>query len=226
MKRNQVDRRRLSELPISYSDYAARQSRSLRAQSLQPLLDYWRSRLGLWPSAFELPSDHTRPAVQSSRGDTHRFDVPQALTSALRQLGQAHGATLNMVLLAAFEVLLFRYTNQEDAVLGAVLAGRDCVELEDVIGLFVNVLPVRCTIRPDTKFSDLLARTKADAIEMLDHQDVPLDKLVECLDVPRDASRSPLFQAVFNFHNVPAPPSTRSGLEIGGGGYRHRNVAL
>jgi amino acid adenylation domain-containing protein len=206
----------LRELSISYSDYAARQNHLRSAESLEPLLEYWHKRLGSGLRAFELAPDHPRPALENSQGDTHRFRIPESLTLGLRQLGRAWEATLNMVLMAAFEALLFRYTNQEDALLGVVLAGRDAVELEGLIGLFVNVLPTRCQIRADTRFVDLLARTKADAIEMLDHQDVPFDKLVERMEVPRDASRSPLFQVVFNFHNVPPPPqaSAVSGLQV------------
>lgn len=200
--------------PGSYFEYAARQANALTAESLRSLLDYWDTRLSSRPGAFELPFDGPRPAVRSTRGDRHSFDVSESVTRALGAVAQSHGATLNIVLLAAFEVLLFRYTNQEEGVFGTVLAGRDGVELEGMIGLFANLLPVRCTIRSEMRFVDLLARTRVEALELLDHQNVPFDALVERLGVPRDSRRAPLFEVVFNFHNVPAPPGADSRLEV------------
>jgi amino acid adenylation domain-containing protein len=201
-----------SEAPARYADYAAWQQSA--SGDVDASVQFWRETLTPLPPPFELPTDHSRPANQSSRGCVHRVPLPASLTQSIAKLARQRGATPFAVMLAAFEVFLFRYTGQDDAVLGTVLATRNQLELEQAIGLFVNVLPVRCRIHGDTPFDEIVATTRTAMLGILDHQELPFDSLVDELHAPRDPGRSPLFQIVFNYHNVPPPPRNVNGLEV------------
>ena len=193
----------LPQLPIQYADYTLWQREWLQGTALEAQLAYWREQLAGAPAVLELPSDRPRPPVQSVRGATQRFVLPRALSQALRQLSRQEGATLFMTLLAAFQVLLARYTGQDDIVVGSPIAGRTHTELEDLIGFFVNTLVLRTNLAGDPTFRELLGRVRAVTLEAYAHQDVPFERLVEELQPQRDLSRAPLVQVLFVLQNSP-----------------------
>ncbi len=199
-------------LPIQYSDYSEWQRRWLSGEVLDGQLAYWRERLRDL-SPLELPADRLRPARLSYRGELQRFDLPAELVTALKALARQHNATLYMVLLAAFQVLLMRYSGQEDIAVGTPVAGRNRPELEGLIGFFVNTLVMRGDLGGNPRFGDLLARTRQHALDAYAHQDLPFEKLVEELRPERDMSRNPLFQVMFALQNTPEAELRLPGLE-------------
>lgn len=199
-------------LHLQYSDYSEWQRCWLSGEVLEGQLGYWRERLrGLSP--LDLPADRPRPACLSYRGDLQRLDLPADLVAALKALARQHNATLYMVLLAAFQVLLMRYSGQEDIAVGTPVAGRNRPELEDLIGFFVNTLVMRGDLGGNPRFVDLLARTRQHALDAYAHQDLPFEKLVEALKPERDMSRNPLFQVMFVLQNTPEAGLRLPGLE-------------
>ena len=192
----------LAELPIQYADYGVWQRRWLRGEVLEHELDYWRSRLADL-SGLELPADRPRPAVRGARGAQHRFALQDELVRKLRELGRREDATFFMTLLAAFQLLVARYSGQADVVVGTAVAGRDRYELERLIGFLVNTLVVRVDVGGAITFTDLLARVRDAALADYAHKDVPFERLVEELAPKRDLSRTPLFQVMFVFQNIP-----------------------
>jgi hypothetical protein len=203
----------LPELPIQYADYALWQRQWLTGEVLEEQLGYWRRRLAELP-ALELPTDHPRPAVQTHRGARQELVLPESLTEALNQLGRREGATLFMVLLGAFQVLLSRYSGQEDVAVGTPIAGRNQAETEGLIGFFVNTLVIHTDLSGDPSFREVLSRVREVALGAYDHQDLPFEKLVEELKPERDLSRTPLFQVFFNMVNVPSSRIELPGLTI------------
>jgi aryl carrier-like protein len=194
----------LPELPIQYADYAVWQRNSLGGSVLRAQLDYWTKELAGVPD-LELPTDHPRPPVTSERGDERRAILPKTTLEAVRALGRHEGATLYMTLLAAFQVLLCRYSGQEDIAVGTPIAGRARPELEGLIGCFVNTLVLRGDLSGDPGFRELLRRTRRTAIEAYAHQDLPFEKLVTVENRDRGRGRTPLFQVMFALQNVPMP---------------------
>jgi len=184
------------ELPVQYLDYAVWQRRRLGGAELDRQLVYWRRQLAGMPPALELPADRPRPAAFRFRGGIAGFVVPAATLSAIDALREQAGATRFMVLLAAFQVLLARYTGHLDVVVGAPVANRDRSELQDLVGLFVNTLVLRTDLGGEPSFGDLLGRTRATVLAAFEHQDLPFEKLVEALNPGRDVSRNPLVQVV------------------------------
>src|SRR6185503_9101650 len=148
---------------------------------------------------LELPTDRVRPAVQSYRGAQLAFHLSKDLSQSLQQLSHTQGCTLYMTLLAAFQVLLYRYSGQEEIAVGTPIAGRNRAETEDLIGFFVNTLVLRADFSDDPTFRELLARVRETALGAYAHQDLPFDKLVEELKPDRDLGRTPLFQVMFLF---------------------------
>ncbi|MEV6395088.1 SDR family NAD(P)-dependent oxidoreductase [Streptomyces sp. NPDC051907] len=209
----------LAPLDIQYADFAEWQLDRLRGEELERQLAYWRARLGGDLPVLRMPADRPRPAVQSFRGGRVDFDVPDELTAALRACGRRHGATLFMTLLSGVAALLHRYSGQDDIVLGSPTAGRDQVETEPLMGLFVNTLPLRSDLSGDPSFAELLSRTAAMCGGAYGHQEVPLDKLVEDLQPERDPGRNPLFQVMFALQN-------RADLDLALPGAQLRAVAL
>ncbi|HEX5760993.1 MAG TPA: amino acid adenylation domain-containing protein, partial [Thermoanaerobaculia bacterium] len=202
--RADADARRspLPELPIQYADYAQWQRNWLAGQVLEEQLAFWRRHLEGAPSALELPSDRPRPARQSFRGATRRFTLPDELSAAVRGLARREGATVFMTLLAAFGALLHRLTGQDDFVVGTPIANRGRIELEGLIGLFVNTLALRMDLGAPASssaisFLELMGRVRMTALDAYAHQDLPFEKLVEELQPERDLSRSPIFQVLF-----------------------------
>jgi amino acid adenylation domain-containing protein len=203
----------LAPLPVQYADYALWQREWLQGAVLERQLGYWKRALAELP-ALELPTDRRRPLQPSYRGSRVRFELAPELTQALKALGRAEGATLFMTLLAAFQVLLYRYSGQEDLAVGIPVAGRNRPELEGLIGFFVNTLVLRGDLSGAPSFREYLGRVREGALEAYAHQDLPFEKLVEELAPRRDASRNPLFQVMFVLQNTPREPWQLPGLQV------------
>ena len=190
----------LPALPIQYADYALWQRQQLVSTAMAKQLDYWRTQLTDAPASLELLTDHPRPPVQTNRGASHRLTFSKSLSDAVKRLSLAAGCTLFVTLLAAFKVLLHRYSGQSDILVGGSIAGRNRVELEPLIGFFVNNLIYRSDLSGEPTFHELLQRVHATTIEAYTHQDYPFDQLLNELQIPHDLSRNPLAQVRFAFH--------------------------
>ncbi|MEM6715425.1 MAG: amino acid adenylation domain-containing protein, partial [Cyanobacteria bacterium P01_C01_bin.147] len=188
----------LPSLPIQYVDYAAWQQQQLQESSL----DYWKAQLQGAPPLLELPTDYPRPATQSFAGATYEFKLSAQQTEALQTLSQRQGATLFMTLLAAFQVLLHRYSGFTDVVVGTPIANRPRAELEGLVGMFVNTLALRTDLSGNPRFEELLGRVRGVALDAYAHQSTPFEQVVEALDMPRSWSQSPLFQVMFVLQNA------------------------
>jgi hypothetical protein len=192
----------VSPLPIQYADYAIWQRAYLEDKILTDQLAYWEQQLS-GVSSLQLPLDYPRPVVQSARGGLVRFEVDPTLTAQLRHLGHEHGATLFMTLLAAFKVLLYHYSGQEDLCVGCPTASRTRHETDDLIGFFVNALALRSRLDENDPFAALLQQVKKTTLQAYEHQDVPFEKVVELVVRKRDTGRDPLFQVFFEVaHNA------------------------
>ncbi|HSE17005.1 MAG TPA: amino acid adenylation domain-containing protein [Pyrinomonadaceae bacterium] len=196
------ERPELEELPVQYADYALWQRDWLQGAVLERQLDYWKQQLDGSRAVLELPSDRPRPAIQSYRGARVRQEIPAAVTSELQRMSREEGATLFMLLLAGFEVLLYRYTAKEDICVGTPIAGRNRFETESVVGLFVNTLVMRVDLSGEPSFSELVGRVRDVVIGAFSNQDVPFEKLVEELNPERSMSHSPLFQVMFAYQTA------------------------
>jgi amino acid adenylation domain-containing protein/non-ribosomal peptide synthase protein (TIGR01720 family) len=202
----------LTPLPVRYHDFAVWQRRVFTDDALDGQLRYWRDRLDdLAP--LELPTDRPRPAVKTTAGAAHRFAVPDEITAGLRQLGRRTGATLFMVLVAACQVLLARYSRQRDVAVGTAVSGRNRPELEGLIGCFINTLVLRSDVAADLSFADFLGQVRETVLGAFAHQDVPFERLVDELCPDRDPSRTPLAQVIVALHNAPMGPIALDGLD-------------
>ncbi|MFJ4184897.1 amino acid adenylation domain-containing protein [Kitasatospora sp. NPDC089509] len=193
---------RLPELTAQYADYAAEEA----ATSYQEHLAHWKERLAGAPGLLELPTDRPRPAVPTHRGRTEAFGLPTGTADRVRALAEAEGVTPFMVQLAAFAVLLNRYTGAEDLVIGTPVTTRDRPELEGLVGYFVNMLPLRIRLGARTTFRELLHRVEDEAFEAYGYLDVPFDTVVDHLGVERSTRHTPLFQVVFGSHTENRAP--------------------
>jgi amino acid adenylation domain-containing protein len=208
----------LPELPIQYADFAVWQREWLQGEELARQLTYWTARLADLP-ALRLATDRRRPASATFRGAVLSVAFPATLHAVLRTLSQQQGATLFMTLLAAFQVLLHRYTGQNDIVVGAPIANRVRGEVEGLIGFFVNSLVLRVDLSGDPTFLEALTRVRKVALEAYAHQDLPFERLVEELHPQRDPTRNPLYQVSFQLFSPPvaagaAPDLAPDLLEI------------
>ena len=203
----------LPELPVQYSDFAEWQRRTLRGRFLERHLGWWREQLAV-PPVLDLPGDYPRPPVPSGRGANLPVGLPADLTHGLHALARAEGATLYMVLLAAFATLLGRVSGQDDLTVGSPIANRDRQEIEPLIGCFVNTLTLRVRLAGDPGFRELLARVREVTLGAYDHQGAPFERLVEELTPERDRAHSPLFQVMLVLQNAPLPPLQMSGLVL------------
>ncbi|MFE9116183.1 amino acid adenylation domain-containing protein [Streptomyces sp. NPDC007172] len=194
----------LAPLPVQYADYAVWQRAAEERRSgagPREDLQYWRGKLaGVGP--LELPTDRPRPPVRTSPGDQHVFSVPAELGREVARLCRDQRITLFGALVAAVQLLLSRYSRQQDVAVGTIVSGRDRVELENVLGCFVNTLVLRGDVRPEATVGEFLAGTRRTVLEALTHQELPFDRLVEELQPERDASRTPLFQAAVTLKRV------------------------
>ncbi len=204
-------RPQLPELPIQYADYAQWQREQLTGERLAELVGYWRAKLAGAPDRLELPTDRPRPAVQSYRGELREFTIDAELASRLRELARREGVSMFMLLLAAWGVLLHRYTGADDLVIGAPASGRHHDEIASLLGFFSNTLALRSDLSGDPTFSELLARVKLTTLEAQIHQELPFEKLVEALNPDRAQSHSPVFQVLLGFDVAPARPPSLAG---------------
>ncbi|MBN1204185.1 MAG: amino acid adenylation domain-containing protein [Myxococcaceae bacterium] len=193
----------LEPLSVQYADFAAWQRQRLSGRSLEHLLSFWRDRLKDLPASLALPLDRPRPALQGFRGAHLPFAFSPELAQRVRRLAKRENASLFIVLLAAFKVLLYRYSGQKDIVVGTPTAGRDRSELEAIVGNFVNMLVLRTRLEPGASFGDLVGRVRRGALEGYEHQELPFEKLVEALAPERDPSRHPIFQVIFALNQRP-----------------------
>jgi amino acid adenylation domain-containing protein len=198
----------LGELPIQYADYAAWQRRWLEGDVLEQQLEYWKKALGGAPMVLEMPTDRPRPAVQTFRGARLFWKLPQPLTDAVRGFSQKSGVTPFMTLLSAFDVLLGRYTGQDDVLVGTPIANRTKVETESLIGFLVNTLVIRGDLTGEPSFKELVHRLREKTLGAYANQDLPFERLVEALQPERDLSRAPLFQVMFVLQNFSWPKLT------------------
>jgi amino acid adenylation domain-containing protein len=196
------DTAELAKLPIQYADFAVWQRGWLQGAVLEEQLSYWRRQLAGCPPALELPTDRLRPAAQSHRGEHARLEIPGDLAARLRELSLREGASLFMTLLAAFQLLLSRLSGQDDVVVGSPSASRDRVEIEGLIGLFLNTLVLRADLSGDPSFRELLTRIKEVVLDAYQFQAIPFERLLEELQPERQLSRSPFFQVLFNLVSV------------------------
>ncbi|MEM7203282.1 MAG: amino acid adenylation domain-containing protein [Planctomycetota bacterium] len=204
----------LAKLPVQYSDHAYWQHRWFeQSDEIAELRDYWRAQLA-GAATLELPTDRPRPTSQSFRGAQLRFTIPAARIRALEAVAKREGCTLFMALLASFDVLLARYSGQEDVVLGTPVANRTAAGSENLIGLFLNSLVLRTDLSGEPSFLDLLHRVREVALGAFHHREMPFERLVAELRPERDLSRSPLFQVLFNFRNEPKVPFALEGVAV------------
>lgn len=207
------DNSRLPELPAQYANYAIWQRRSSHEENFRQRLSYWRQNLASTPSGVELPTDHARPPVQTFRGSSQWVAFENSLAHGLRELSRRESVTFFVTLLAAFNVLLYRYSGQDEIVVGTLTPNRDLLEAQELIGLFENMLVQRNDLSGDPSFIELLHRVRATA-DNASANEIPFEKLVAELRPQRDLSRNPLFQIMFELRTVPQEDSSVPGLIV------------
>ncbi|MCP3145371.1 non-ribosomal peptide synthetase, partial [Pyxidicoccus xibeiensis] len=204
----------LASLPVQYADYASWQRQWLQGEVLEQELGWWRQQLAGASHALELPTDRPRPAVQTYRGAVVSAPLSRELSEAVKALARREGATPFMVLLASLQLLLSRYSGQDDVSVGSPIANRNRAETEGLIGFFINTLVLRARIDSRQSFRELLAQVRERTLAAYEHQDVPFEKLVEELQPQRDLSRSPLFQVTLTLQNAPTNELALPGLTL------------
>jgi len=202
----------LSDLPIQYADFTIWQRELLQGQMLEEQMAYWRKQLADAPTILELPTDHPRPAASNNRGSRCLFTLPASLTEELKVLSRKQGVSLFMTLVAAFQTLLYRYSGQEDLLLGTVTADRRHPETKNLIGFFVNTLVLRADLSGDPTFQQLLGRVRTRMLQAQAHQDVPFEYLVKELHPDRSQGQNPFFQVLIVLE--PADPDLSAGWAI------------
>ncbi|WP_338552863.1 non-ribosomal peptide synthase/polyketide synthase [Paenibacillus sp. KS-LC4] len=204
----------LPELRIQYKDYAVWQQSEAQRERLNKQGAYWLSQFSGELPVLELPTDYARPAVQRYDGHTLQFHLDAEKSEGLKRIAAENGATLYMVLLAAYTILLQKYTGQEDIVVGTPIAGRTHGDLQPLIGMFVNTLALRNNPVGDKTFLSYLAEVKETTLGAYEHQDYPFEELVEQLQLTRDLSRSPLFETMFSLQNIENKAFALEGLRL------------
>ncbi len=203
----------LAALPIQYADFALWQRSDAYEQEIQPQLDYWRKRLEFLP-VLDIGTDFTRPDNETFRGATYRFHFKKDLRQQLHALSQREGVTLFMTLLTGFQLLLMRYSNQDEIVVGTPSANRSRIELEPLIGCFINTLVLCTDFSDQSTIHQALQRVRQVTLEAYAHQDVPFERLVEALQIERDTSRNPLYQVLFQLHQASDETLKLPGLTL------------
>ncbi|HEX8320474.1 amino acid adenylation domain-containing protein [Longimicrobium sp.] len=206
----------LAEPAVQYADFAAWQREQARAEALARPLAYWKEVLAGAPELLELPADHPRPPVPSLRGGLVPVRAPLDVLARMRELARAEGATLFMVVLAAFQVLLGRYGAGEDVVVGTPVAGRTRPEVEGLVGLFMNTLVLRTSLAGDPPIREVVRRVRERVLGALQHQDLPFERLVAELRPERSLSHSTLFQVLFQLDDAPPDEGGAPGLRVRG----------
>ena len=203
----------LSPLAVQYADFTLWQREWLESGAMAEGLAYWKNQLDGIPERLELPTDRPRPAAQSFAAETCEMELGRELADALRKLSRDNQATLYMTLLAAFAVLLSRYSGQQDIVIGSPIANRQEAQLEEMIGFFVNTLVMRVRLNPKASFRELLADVRNLTLDAYQHQDVPFERLVEELAPERTLNSTPFFQVSFALQNAPAETARLGDLD-------------
>ncbi len=188
---------KLPALPARYSDYVRWEAAMLESERGEKLWSYWQTQLGAQLPALNLPTDRPRTPMQTYRGDSEHFFIDAELYEKLKSLAQEHGATMFMTLLAAFQTLLHRYSNQEEFLVGSVTAGRSHAELSNLVGYFINPIALKADFSGNPSFNEILNRVKQTALGAFEHQDYPPALLAKKLGLQRDSSRPPLFETMF-----------------------------
>ena len=204
----------LPPLPIQYADFACAQRQWLQGERLSRQLEFWRTRLSDAPRILSLPADRPRPAVQTFHGGSVSFTLGADLTGQLKAVGREAGATLFMTLLAAFQVLLCRYTGETDIVVGSPIANRNRREIEPLIGFFVNTLALRTELGGNPTFDAVLEQVRRNTQDAYDHQDLPFEKLVDELNPERNLAYSPIVQVIFALQQPPTPRVSAAQLQF------------
>lgn len=203
------------EVRLQYPAFAAAQRASAAGPEMQRQMEFWRSTMAGAPATLDLPTDHPRPPSQTYRGGTVRAEIPASLVNALRELGKQESATLFTVLLTAFKVLLARWANQRDVVIGSPVAGRTAADAEAALGCFINTVVIRSELADAASFRTSLRQVRQASLAAFANAEVPFDKLVEELHPQRDLSRNPLYQVMFNLLTLGnAPLLQPPGLEV------------
>ena len=202
-----------AELPVQYGDFAVWQQEQLTEAVTEELAGHWRERLAGAPGLLELPADRARPAVQSFRGDILKVALPAEASAAVAELALRRGASPFMVMLAAFQAVLARYTGREDIVVATPVSTREA-DTEDLIGCFVNTVPLRTSLSGDPSFAELVDRVREVTLDGVQHRDLPFARLVEHLRLPRDLSYNPVVQTMFVLQNAPLPTPELAGLRV------------
>jgi amino acid adenylation domain-containing protein len=205
---------RTVDISVQYADFARLQRETLTEEYLSRHVTYWREKLRGYQGHTILPTDRPRPTVQSHEGAIETFSIRKDDALSLQTLAESSGATLFMVLLAAFQTLISRYTGSDDLLIGTPAAGRSEPRFEGLIGFFVNTLVMRGDLSGNPTFLELLRRTRETTLEAYEHQDLPFEKLVDALNPPRDLSFTPLFQIMFVLHNGPRGTLDLPGLVL------------
>lgn len=204
----------LPPLPIQYADFALWQQTWLQSTALAEQRAYWRTQLANAPTTLALPTDYPRPPVQTFSGSLVELTLPPALTAALQQLSRQHAVSLFMTLYAAFAVLLARYSDQRDLVIGTTVANRRRQETEGLIGFFANTLPLRVDVSDNPRFADLLQRVRQLTLDAYAHQDMPFEALVSDLGLARNLSHAPLVQVMLTLDNTPVTDASWADLTV------------
>ena len=204
----------LDKLEFQYADFAAWQREWLQGKSYEQHLDYWKKKLANSPTLLELPTDFSRPPIQKHKGKRIQFEMDQDLVNELTILANKESVTLYILFLAAYNILLHKYSKSEDILIGTPVAGRNRKEIEPIIGLFVNTLVLRNTFSKDYSIKHFLQNVKRVFVEAMNHQEIPFEKLVDELKIERSLSHTPLFQVMFVFNNSPVSNIQLPGLTI------------
>ncbi|QYX31220.1 non-ribosomal peptide synthetase [Sphaerospermopsis torques-reginae] len=210
----QVSQITLPELPIQYGDYAEWQETWLQTPTIQQQLAYWEQALAAPLPILDLPLDKNRPASQTFQGAVLREPLSTDVIHSLEALATAESVTFFMVTLAVYQILLFRYSGQTDIIVGSPVANRSKSEIENLIGCFINTLPLRCNITDQISFRELLQQISSICIEAFAHQDVPLELIIDKLKIKRDPSHSPIFQTLFALQNAPIGEIQLPGIAV------------
>src|SRR5262249_27168476 len=204
----------LADLPIQYADYSVWQREWLSGELLEAKLAHWKNLLAEAQVSIELPTDRPRPTTQSYRGASRFLTVPEDLTRALRELANREKTTMFMTMLAAFNVMLFRYSSQRDILIGSPIANRNHPEVQGLIGYFLNMLTLRTRMRAEMTFGDLLSHVRESSLAAYAHQDLPFARLVQELRPGRDMAQNPLFQVCFVYLDFQEQETEIRGLKL------------
>ncbi|RCX18353.1 amino acid adenylation domain-containing protein [Anaerobacterium chartisolvens] len=197
----------LPELKIQYADFASWQRKWLQGETTETQLGYWKKQLEGASGILNLPTDKPRPKVQSYEGSIQTFILPTELVDELKDFCRQEGVTLFMALLASFNVALYKYTGQEDIIVGSPIASRSRREIEELVGFFVNMLALRTNVSGELSFKELVTRVREVTLGAYANQDLPFEVLVDAMNLERDLSRNPLFQVAFSLQNLPGEPT-------------------